>query len=119
MIGGSKSIRAHGLPLAMPAAVPEMSAHLVAFHFSPECEHVAGFRAQYDVMLVDGAFNPARLVRAFEMSGELRTVLLDFDVLRRSAAVGIVGVIVHLPSTLSGGCSAGGCCARETPLTVI
>ncbi len=30
------------------------------------------------MMPADGAFNPARLVRAFERSGELRTVLLDF-----------------------------------------
>jgi hypothetical protein len=91
-IGCSKSICTDRLPLAVLATIAELSAHLVAFHFSPECEHIAGFRAEYDVMHVDRAFNSARLVRTFEMPAELRAILLDFDVLRRSPAVGVIGV---------------------------
>jgi hypothetical protein len=59
-----------------------------------------GLCLEDDVLVVDGAFDAARLARAFEVSFHLRTVLLDFNVLRRSAAVGVMAVEVPFSAGL-------------------
>ena len=92
----AKSIGAFGLPLAMFAVNTVLSGHLISFDSSPEGKHLASLGVEYDVMHVDGAFNPAGLVRALEMPRQLIAILFDFDVFRGTAA--IVDVLrVNLP----------------------
>src|SRR6202021_2803525 len=88
---GSKT-RAFGNPGSVAAAISKISAHLVALDSAAEGEHIPRLRAKNDVVDVHGAFNPARLVRTLEVTGELHAVLLDLNILRGNAAVGIVGV---------------------------
>ena len=76
----------------MAAAISKISAHLVALDSAAEGEHIPRLRAKNDVVDVHGAFDPARLVRTLEVTGELHAVLLDLNILRGNAAVGIVGV---------------------------
>jgi hypothetical protein len=45
-------------------------------------QDVAGFGANDEVLIVDGAFYAAGLIRAFEVAGDRGAILLEVEVLR-------------------------------------
>jgi len=71
--------------------------HAIPCDSASKGQYEAGLGAEDDVLLIDGAFKAARLARAFEMAGEDGPILLELDVLRRSAAVRVMGVDGPVP----------------------
>src|SRR5271156_240751 len=74
-----KSIGADGVPGGVLAVNAVEAGHGVAFDVAAEGEHVAGLGAEFDVGAVDETFDAAGLMRAFEMTAELRAGLGDAD----------------------------------------
>jgi hypothetical protein len=84
-------------PLPVPSAISEISAHRIPFDAPSKRQYVPRLRMKLNVMDVDRSFNSARLVRSFEMSTQLRPVLLDFHILRGSSPIGILRINRPLP----------------------
>src|ERR1700760_727624 len=71
----SRSISASCFPGSMLPANAEVPLHGVAVDHAAESEHVPCFGFEHDVTHVDRAFDSARLVWTFEMSGKRAAVL--------------------------------------------
>src|ERR1700693_1222457 len=72
-------VQARGRPLPGPSVDTPCPMHRVAIDHSPEGEHVASFRAEYDVLSVHGSFYPAALIWSFEMAGQLVAILFELN----------------------------------------
>lgn len=81
------------MPFAVFAVNAVFAGHFVAVNAAAKGEDIAGFGAEDDVVLIDGAFEAAGLVGAFEVAGELVAVLFELDVFGgRFVVVDVFGV---------------------------
>ena len=78
--GRETSIRPDRLPLAGAAPIVERSLNRVALQAATEDEHPARFCADNDVLLIDGSFDAAGLIRTLEMAAQvLPSCLISHD----------------------------------------
>src|SRR5208282_30532 len=59
---------------------------------SSEDQHKSRLGAHHQVLLVDGTFDSAGLIRSLEVTFDVVTILLEVQILRRCAPVWIVAV---------------------------